>query len=99
MSIAKRKPDHISQEDWDSVDSPPMTPEFMAGMRPTSEVRPEFLKAYHDFKRGRGPQKTPTKKLVSIRLDQDVVDHFQATGEGWQTRINDALRKLLETAK
>lgn len=41
----------------------------------------------------RGPQKAPTKQLVSLRLDPDVLQHFQGSGSGWQTRINDALRK------
>jgi uncharacterized protein (DUF4415 family) len=45
-------------------------------------------------KRGeRGPQKTPTKQQVTLRLDRDVIERFRATGEGWQSRINDALRK------
>ncbi|MGH6702490.1 MAG: BrnA antitoxin family protein [Bradyrhizobium sp.] len=33
------------------------------------------------------------KELVSLRIDQDVLEHFQADGPGWQDRINDALRK------
>ena len=33
------------------------------------------------------------KELVSLRIDQDVLEHFQASGPGWQDRINDALRK------
>ena len=33
------------------------------------------------------------KELVSLRIDQDVLEHFQAAGPGWQDRINDALRK------
>jgi uncharacterized protein (DUF4415 family) len=41
----------------------------------------------------RGPQKTPTKKQVTLRLDKDVVDRFRATGAGWQSRMNEALRK------
>ena len=39
----------------------------------------------------RGPQKAPTKKLVSLRLSREVIDHFKATGRGWQTRIDGAL--------
>ena len=35
------------------------------------------------------------KEMVSLRLDRDVLDHFQAGGPGWQDRINDALRKLI----
>ena len=41
----------------------------------------------------RGPQRAPTKQLVSLRLDPDVLAHFRATGPGWQGRINAALRK------
>jgi uncharacterized protein (DUF4415 family) len=33
------------------------------------------------------------KELVSLRIDRDVLDHFQEGGPGWQERINDALRK------
>ncbi|MEO6780570.1 MAG: BrnA antitoxin family protein, partial [Bradyrhizobium sp.] len=35
------------------------------------------------------------KELVSLRIDQDVLEHFQADGPGWQDRINDALRKAV----
>lgn len=33
------------------------------------------------------------KEMVSLRIDRDVLDHFQADGPGWQERINAALRK------
>jgi len=33
------------------------------------------------------------KETVSLRIDRDVLDHFQAEGPGWQDRINAALRK------
>jgi uncharacterized protein (DUF4415 family) len=33
------------------------------------------------------------KELVSLRIDQDVLEHFQQAGAGWQDRINAALRK------
>ena len=46
------------------------------------------------IRRGRPPLDTP-KKLVSLRLDQDVIDGFRAGGPGWQSRINAALRKHL----
>jgi uncharacterized protein (DUF4415 family) len=39
----------------------------------------------------RGPQVAPTKKLVSLRLSPEVIDHFKATGPGWQTRIDSTL--------
>ncbi len=34
----------------------------------------------------------PMRELVSLRIDQDVLEHFQAEGPGWQERINAALR-------
>jgi uncharacterized protein (DUF4415 family) len=33
------------------------------------------------------------KKYVTLRLDSDVVEHYRASGPGWQTRINDDLRQ------
>jgi uncharacterized protein (DUF4415 family) len=37
------------------------------------------------------------REMVSLRLDRDVLDHFQAAGPGWQDRINDALRTFVKT--
>ena len=33
------------------------------------------------------------RELVSLRIDQDVLAHFQADGPGWQERVNAALRR------
>jgi uncharacterized protein (DUF4415 family) len=44
----------------------------------------------------RGSQKAPTKKLVSLRLSPEVVEHFKATGPGWQTRIDGALLESIQ---
>ena len=44
----------------------------------------------------RGPQKAPTKKLVSLRLSPEVIDHFKATGPGWQTRIDSTLMESIK---
>jgi uncharacterized protein (DUF4415 family) len=46
----------------------------------------------------RGPQKEPTKVAVSIRLSPDVISHFKSKGPGWQSRIDDALRKIAKKA-
>ena len=43
------------------------------------------------IRRGRPPGST--KRLVSLRLDEAVIAAFSADGPGWQTRINEALRK------
>jgi hypothetical protein len=48
-------------------------------------------------RRGRGRQRTPTKKLVSLRLDPDVVLAYRKTGRGWQGRINAVLKKTVRT--
>lgn len=45
----------------------------------------------------RGPQKAPIKVATTIRLSPDVMDAFKATGSGWQTRIDAALRDWLKT--
>jgi len=42
--------------------------------------------------RGR-PKSASPKQAVNIRLDADVVAYYRATGPGWQSRINAALRK------
>jgi len=41
----------------------------------------------------KSPSLPGAKELVSLRIDRDVLDHFQEDGPGWQERINDALRK------
>ena len=41
------------------------------------------------------PKVPNAKETVSVRLDRDVLDHFQKDGPGWQDRINDALRKVI----
>lgn len=46
------------------------------------------------IRRGR-PKAAHPKKLVSLRLDQDVIERFRATGAGWQSRINDTLKQHL----
>ena len=71
-------------------DNPPRGEKFWRKARPAIEVHPQLVAA---FRAGRGPQKAPTKQLVSLRLDPDVVEHFRATGPGWQVRINSALRR------
>ena len=69
-------------------DNPPLTEEWFREAKPMSDER---LARYRGM---RGPQKSPTKTATSIRLDADVVEHFKAGGPGWQSRINQALRKM-----
>ncbi len=71
-------------------DNPETTEDEARGARPFREAFPEMAAG---LRRSRGPQKAPTKQLVSLRLDQDVLEQFRATGPGWQSRMNDALRR------
>lgn len=65
----------------------------MAKARPFAEVLPELAAS---ARRVRGKQKTPTKQLVSLRLDRSIIDAFKAEGPGWQSRINEALKLAIE---
>lgn len=46
---------------------------------------------------GRGPQKAARKVSTTIRLSPDVVQAFRSGGDGWQTRIDAALKDWLRT--
>ena len=48
------------------------------------------------LRRGRGPQRSPTKVSTTVRLDSDVLEYFRATGPGYQTRMNEALRQAMK---
>ena len=63
--------------------------------RPATEVVPQVVERW---RRTRGKQKAPTKEAISIRLDQDVLAYYRASGRGWQSRINEALRKYIVDA-
>jgi uncharacterized protein (DUF4415 family) len=73
-------------------ENPEWTREDFARARPGREVIPEIVAL---IRRRRGPQKRPTKRLISLRLDPDVIEHFRARGPGWQARINSTLRKAV----
>ena len=61
--------------------------------RPLMEVLPpETAAAVRRYRGQRGPQRSPTKELISLRVDRDVVAAYRATGTGWQTRANEALK-------
>lgn len=72
-------------------ENPEWTEQDFANARPPEEILPPEILA--QFKNTRGPQKAPTKVPVSIRLSADVVEHYRATGPGWQSRIDETLRK------
>lgn len=69
----------------------------------SDDVKPELDAAWFEeadafvgtklVRRGR-PRSLAPKQAVSLRLDPDLIDWFKQGGEGWQTRINDALRQV-----
>ena len=72
--------------------NPEWTAEDFARARPARKWLPDLVAAYL---RTRGKQKRPTKVLVSLRLERDVVERLRASGPGWQSRANDMLRKAV----
>ena len=79
--------DVASPEPWiDPDDAPPLTAEWFAGT--------DVYDGATLVRRGRPPLAN-RKRLVSLRLDPEVVEKLQATGPGWQTRANAVLRKMV----
>jgi uncharacterized protein (DUF4415 family) len=72
------------------AENPEWTAADWAAARPAAEVLPTLL-AQH--RRTRGRQKTPTKQMVTLRLDGQTLERWRASGKGWQSRINDTLAK------
>jgi len=73
-----------------------LSAEDLKKFRPAQEVLPSSLQRKLGV---RGPQRSPTKERITIRLSPDVVQRFRATGEGWQTRVDAALREWLKSHK
>ncbi len=89
---------HYTQADWDEVsDNPELTAEQLAALRPAHEVLPPAL--YEALARRRpgqrGPGKARPKVAVTLRLDPEIVEAFKADGAGWQTRINETLKRAV----
>ena len=90
---ASRKRRGFTARDLKEVsDSPEFTRADFAKAKPFSEVFPDLAASN---RRGRGPNKAPTKKLVSLRLSAEVIQHFKKGGKGWQSRIDETLRKVV----
>lgn len=50
-------------------------------------------------RRTRGPNRHPTKEQVAVRYSPEVLAYFRATGTGWQTRMDEALREYVSQHK
>jgi len=80
---------HATPADWiEPDDAPELTDEFFDS---ADKYIGEKL-----VKRGR-PKADNKKEALTVRYDADVVAAFKATGKGWQTRMNAALRDWLKT--
>ncbi|MGH8475874.1 MAG: BrnA antitoxin family protein [Methylococcales bacterium] len=71
-----------------------LTKEDFKRFRPAVEVlSPSLLKKLEL----RGSQKAPNKERITIRLSREVVDRFRATGNGWQSRMDEALKEWIKS--
>ena len=81
--------------DLTDPNNPEWTEADFARARPAAEALPSEVMAAFKKKAGR-PRAEVAKVPVSLRLDPDILAAFKATGAGWQTRINDALRAVVD---
>ena len=83
------------------IENPEWKPEDFRHARSAAEVLPPELVAILPARRRcqRGPQRSPVKKQVTLRIDDNVLKFFKAKGRGWQTRINEALKRVTAHAK
>ena len=86
----------INQGIHDDHDTVEVDEAMIAEARPASESYPQLVAAYRKGRGERGAQKSPTKERITIRLSPEVVERFRATGAGWQTRIDRALKDWLK---
>lgn len=92
--LAKRARGETSQTDWARVDA--MTDEDIERAMRDDPDWVDFI----DIDWSKAEWVIPVaKKPLSIRLDQDVIDFFQAGGKGYQTRINAVLRHYMTEEK
>ncbi|MCK6417238.1 MAG: BrnA antitoxin family protein [Giesbergeria sp.] len=75
--------DFFEQGDWKIGEQPVSAQEGAAALRGA-------------LSRGR-PKAQGTKQALTVSYDAEVIDAFKATGTGWQTRMNDALKDWLRT--
>jgi uncharacterized protein (DUF4415 family) len=84
--MERKKPD--GESTWvDPDDAPELTEEYFE--------RADWYHGDKLIRRGR-PKSASPKQQVTLRLDADVLEGMRATGPGWQTRANEALRKWVQ---
>ena len=93
MKASKKRRGFTAKDLKEVSNSPELTRADFAKAKPFSEVFPDLSAS---IRKGRGPNKSPTKELVSIRLSRNVIEHFKKDGDGWQTRIDETLQKAVK---
>jgi uncharacterized protein (DUF4415 family) len=99
MKKPKRKPPALSDAEERRIqagiaadpDNPEWTAQDFHRAKPFAKMFPALARS----RRLRGGQKKPTKIAVSLRLTREVVERFRAGGPGWQTRMDEALKKAV----
>ncbi|WP_332873764.1 BrnA antitoxin family protein [Aurantimonas marina] len=74
-------------------DNPEWTEADFRAAKPADQGLPPEIVA--QFRNTRGAQRAVKKVPVSLRLSPDVVSHFKASGPGWQTRIDETLKRAI----
>ena len=83
-------------------ENPEWTAADFAKARPASEVLPQIFgaKVAKEMLKPRGrPRAEHPKERINIRLSHEVVEYFKSAGDGWQTRIDSALRQFITEHK
>ena len=73
----------------------PQKPRRFADARQTAEAAFKSVITKPVVSEGEKPAIPGARQLVSLRIDSEVLEHFQSGGPGWQNRLNDALRQFI----
>ena len=84
--LAMKEPPAGGFFEWDGMDQ---------DERPLT--RQEMQAGVEEARKRRGRPTGSSKSATTIRLDEEVLAAFRATGKGWQTRMNNALKDWLKT--
>ncbi|MBP1885112.1 BrnA antitoxin family protein [Sinorhizobium mexicanum] len=90
--ISDKEEADIQRKIASDPDAPEATDEQLRQAKPFAEAFPDLAES---IKRARGrPAVENPRQQISIRLDPDIIDYYKKNcGKGWQSRMNDDLRK------
>ena len=73
--------------------------EDLRQFKPLAEAAPSLVAKIKKGVGARGPQKSPTKIPINIRVSPEVAEFFRAEGKGWQSRIDHVLKEYIAQHK